>query len=115
MHLRKGSLICPDRRITALSPAYDLLSAIPCIDGEDMAALDFSWTKKMTAFDVGELKHLAARVRLREKCVVDIAAETVQRFRQIWRDEKGHWPLDDRVTDAIDKLAPTLPLFNELA
>ncbi|MFB9795117.1 type II toxin-antitoxin system HipA family toxin, partial [Shinella granuli] len=47
MHLKNWSLIYLDRRTPMLSPAYDLLSTIPYIEGEDTAALNFSRTKKM--------------------------------------------------------------------
>jgi serine/threonine-protein kinase HipA len=115
MHLKNWSLIYPDRRSASLSPAYDLVSTIPYIEGEDTVALNFSRTKKMAEFNADELRHLAAKALLPEKLVLDTAAETVQRFRQIWQDEKGHLPLAASVVKAIDRHAPTVPLFDELA
>jgi serine/threonine-protein kinase HipA len=115
MHLKNWSLIYPDRRSAALSPAYDLVSTIPYIEGEDTAALNFSRTKKMTEFDADELRHLAAKALLPEKLVIDTAAETVQRFRQAWAAEKKNLPLSANVVQAIDAHAPTVPLYNELA
>jgi serine/threonine-protein kinase HipA len=115
MHLKNWSLIYPDRRTAALSPAYDLVSTIPYIEGEDTAALNFSRTKKMAEFDADELRHLAAKALLPEKLVIDTAAETVRRFRQVWQAEKGHLPLAASVVKAIDGHAPTVPLYNELA
>jgi serine/threonine-protein kinase HipA len=115
MHLKNWSLIYPDRRTAALSPAYDLVSTIPYIEGEDTAALNFSRTKKMAEFDADELRHLAAKALLPEKLVTDTAAETVRRFRQVWQAEKGHLPLAASVVKAIDGHAPTVPLYNELA
>lgn len=114
MHLKNWSLIYPDRRSAALSPAYDLLSTIPYIEGEDTAALNFSRTKKMAEFDVDELRHLAAKALLPEKLVVDTASETVQRFRQVWESEKVHLPLASAVVTAIDGHAPSVPLYSEL-
>jgi HipA-like C-terminal domain/Permuted papain-like amidase enzyme, YaeF/YiiX, C92 family len=114
MHLKNWSLIYPDRRSAALSPAYDLLSTIPYIEGEDTAALNFSRTKKMAEFDVDELRHLAAKALLPEKLVVATATETVQRFRQVWQSERGHLPLASTVVTAIDGHAPTVPLYSEL-
>jgi serine/threonine-protein kinase HipA len=115
MHLKNWSLIYPDRRSAALSPAYDLVSTIPYIEGEDTAALNFSRTKKMAEFDVDELRHLAAKALLSEKLVIDTATETVQRFRQVWQTEKEHLPLAATVVKAIDAHAPTVPLHAELA
>ncbi|RWA81748.1 HipA domain-containing protein [Mesorhizobium sp.] len=115
MHLKNWSLIYPDRRSAALSPAYDLVSTIPYMKGEDTAALNYSRTKKMAKLDTDELRHLAAKALLPEKLVVDTAAETVQRFRQVWEAEKTHLPLAAAVVKAIDAHAPTVPLFSELA
>lgn len=115
MHLKNWSLIYPDRRSASLSPAYDLVSTIAYIAGEDTAALNFSRTKKMAEFDVDELRHLAAKALLPEKLVVDTAAETVQRFRETWTAEKKNLPLGANVAKAIDAHAPTVPLYDELA
>ena len=114
MHLKNWSLIYPDRRSAALSPAYDLLSTIPYIKGEDTAALNFSRTKKMAEFDIDELRHLAAKALLPEKLVIDIATETVQRFRQVWQSEKSNLPLTSAVVAAIDGHVPSVPLYSEL-
>ncbi|MFA5951872.1 MAG: type II toxin-antitoxin system HipA family toxin [Hyphomicrobium sp.] len=115
MHLKNWSLIYPDKRTAALSPAYDLLSTIPYIKDEDTAALNFSRTKKMAQFTVDELRHLAAKAVLTEKLVIDAARETVQRFQDVWPKEKLNLPLAKPVIDAIDKHAPTIPLYKELA
>jgi serine/threonine-protein kinase HipA len=115
MHLKNWSLIYQDRRSAALSPAYDLVSTIPYMKGEDTAALNYSRTKKMAEFDADELRHLAAKALLPEKLVIDTAAETVQRFRQAWQAEKGHLPLAHNVVEAVETHAPTVPLYTELA
>lgn len=115
MHLKNWSLIYPDRRSPALSPAYDLVSTIPYMKGEDTAALNYSRTKKMAELDADELRHLAAKARLPQKLVINTAAETVQRFREAWQAEKGHLPLAAAVAEAIEAHAPTVPLYSELA
>lgn len=114
MHLKNWSLIYPDRRTAALSPAYDLISTIPYIQGEDTAALNFVRTKKMADLNLDELKRLAAKALLPEKLVVDTASETVQRFREAWDSEKRNLPQADDVTQAVDAHAPTVPLYDEL-
>lgn len=115
MHLKNWSLIYPDKRSAALSPAYDLLSTIPYIKGEDTAALNYSRTKKMAELTVDELKHLAAKAVLPEKLVIDAAKETVQRFQDVWPKEKLNLPLAKNVVETIDKHAPSVPLYKELA
>jgi serine/threonine-protein kinase HipA len=112
MHLKNWSVIYPDRRTAALSPAYDLLSTIPYIPDET-AALKYSRTKKMTEFSRDELIHLAAKALLPEKLVLDTAAETVARFRDVWAAEKANLPLPRNVVDAVEAHAPRVPLYQE--
>ena len=74
MHLKKWSLIYPDRRHAALAPAYDLVSTIAYLP-DDSAALKFSRTRRFSEFSEDELAHLAARALLPEKLVLDAARE----------------------------------------
>ncbi|MBO4228397.1 MULTISPECIES: type II toxin-antitoxin system HipA family toxin [Bradyrhizobium] len=113
MHLKNWSLIYTDGKTPTLSPAYDLLSTIPYIP-DDTMALKYSRTKKMSEFSKDELKHLAAKARLREKLVLDTAAETVQRFKTLWATEKKNLPLEKKVVDIIDAHAASIPLYTEL-
>ncbi len=111
MHLKNWSLIYPDMRTPALSPAYDLLSTIPYIPDGKMA-LNYSRTKQMTDFSRDELKHLAAKAMISEKLVLDTAAETVERFKQVWAQEKTNLPLHRKVATIIDAHAPSIPIYD---
>lgn len=113
MHLKNWSLIYPDGITPALSPAYDLLSTIPYLP-DDKAALKYSRTRRMAELSVDELRHLAAKAGLSEKLVVDTARETVGRFREAWRSEKTHLPLDRDVVETVDAFAPTVALYSEV-
>jgi len=113
MHLKNWSLIYPDRRTPALSPAYDLLSTIPYIEGEDTAALNFSRTKRMAELSKDELAHLAAKSALSEKLVLDTARETVGRFMDVWKNEKNNLPMAAKVRETIDAHLPTIELYRE--
>lgn len=113
MHVKNWSLIYPDGRTPALSPAYDLLSTIPYI-ADDTAALNYSRTKKMTEVTKDELAHLAAKAKLSEKLVMDTARETVSRFREIWASERQHLPLTKKVIEAVEAHAPRVPIYEEL-
>jgi serine/threonine-protein kinase HipA len=112
MHLKNWSLIYPDRRTPILSPAYDLLSTIPYI-ADDKMALNYSRTKKMAEFSRDELKHLAAKARISEKLVLDTAAETVQRFKQVWSEQKTKLPLENKVIEIVDAHAVSIPIYKE--
>jgi serine/threonine-protein kinase HipA len=113
MHLKNWSLIYKDERTPTLSPAYDLLSTIPYIPDETMA-LKYSRTKKMAEFSKDELKHLAAKARISEKLVLDTAAETVARFKQVWSEQKTKLPLEKNVVEMVDAHAASIPIYKEL-
>lgn len=115
MHLKNWSLIYPNGRTAALSPAYDLVSTIPYIAGEDTSALNYSRTKKMTEFTSDELRYMAAKALLPEKLVVDTATEAVQRFREAWEAEKRNLPLAEKVSAMIEAHAPMVPIYRELS
>lgn len=115
MHLKNWSLIYPDGRTPALSPAYDLVSTIPYIAGEDTSALNYSRTKKMTEFTSDELRYMAAKALLPEKLVIDTATETVKRFREAWEAEKRNLPLAEKVSAMIEAHAPMVPIYRELS
>jgi serine/threonine-protein kinase HipA len=114
MHLKNWSLIYPDGRTPALSPAYDLLSTIPYI-ADETAALKYSRTKRMTEVTQDELIHLAAKARLSEKLVLDTAKETVTRFKSVWAKEKSNLPLAKNVVAAVDAHSVRIPLYKEFA
>ena len=112
MHLKNWSLIYPDRRSAALSPAYDFVPTIPYIEDEK-AALNFSRTKRFDEFTFDELKHLAARAQLPEKVVLDTAIETIALFHEHWQKEKTNLPLHSNVIEAIDKHIDKVPISRE--
>jgi serine/threonine-protein kinase HipA len=84
MHLKNWSLTYPDQRRARLSPAYDFVSTIPYIPG-DQAALP-------------------------RKLVMDTARETVELFMERWRKEKAHLPMGVDVVEAVDRHLETLPI-----
>lgn len=96
---------------TRLRPAIDDTH----IEGEDTAALNFSRTKNMAALSMDELAHLAAKVELSEKLVLDTAHKTVERFRAVWDAEKGHLPMAAKVRNMIDGHAASTELYREPA
>ncbi len=109
MHLKNWSLIYPDRRQAALAPCYDFVSTIAYIE-DDKAALTFSRTKKFSGFSKKELSHLAAKSRIPEKLVLDIARETVARFQEHWQVEKSNLPLTKGTVKSIEAHLHTVPI-----
>ncbi len=107
MHLKNWSLIYPDKRTPALSPAYDLVSTIPYIEDEH-AALKFARTKRFDGYTRDELSYLAAKAGLPETPVLDTARRTMERFHDVWEKERHHLPQRRQVTERIDAHLKTL-------
>ena len=107
MHLKNWSLIYPDKRTPALSPAYDLVSTIPYIEDET-AALRFARTRRFDGYTLDELSCLAGRAGLAETPVLDTAKLTAERFREVWQREKNNLPQRRQVSESIDSHLKTL-------
>jgi serine/threonine-protein kinase HipA len=102
MHLKNWSLIYPDQRRPILAPAYDLLSTVAYIPGDD-SALKFHRSREWESFTYLELEAIADRARLPSRLVVSTAKETVEQFDAIWEQEKAHLPFAGEVVTAIDR------------
>jgi len=102
MHLKNWSLIYPDRRRPILAPAYDLLSTVAYIPGED-SALKFHLSREWESFTYRELETIADKARLPSHLIVSTAKETVEQFDALWDQEKAHLPFSEEVVAAIDK------------
>lgn len=102
MHLKNWSLIYPDQRRPILAPAYDLLSTVAYIPGED-SALKFLRSREWESFTYRELETIADKARLPSHLVVSTAKETVEQFDALWDQEKAHLPFSGEVMAAIDK------------
>lgn len=109
MHLKNWSLIYPDRRRPILAPAYDLLSTVAYIPGED-SALKFHRAREWESFTYGELQTIADKARLPSHLIVSTARETVEQFDALWDQEKAHLPFSGEVVAAIDKHRKRLAL-----
>ncbi len=107
MHLKNWSLIYPDKRMPALSPAYDLVSTISYIVDEE-AALKFARTKRFDGYTLDELSCLAGKAGLPETPVLNTAKQTVERFHEVWEKEKNNLPQRRQVTERIDAHLKTL-------
>ena len=94
MHLKNWSLIYPDGRQAALAPGYDFVSTIAYLPDTNMA-LRLGRSKAMTELSLDQLSYLAAKARLPQKLVLNVARETVGRFRDTWKGGdiiSGIWP-----------------------
>jgi len=107
------SLIYPDRQKPRLSPAYDFVSTIPYIPG-DQFALKFSRSRRFSDFTLAEMEHFSAKVALPGKFTENIIAETIARFMQTWAKEKKNIPAQHDVIAAIDRHLQHLPILHQV-
>ncbi len=114
MHLKNWSLIYPDRRRAALSPAYDFVSTVPYIPGEAFA-LNYSRKREFAEFNEDELSHLAAKAALPKKMVFETVRQTASDFMMLWQQEKDALPMAEGVRTAIDSLLMELPLAKKFS
>ena len=112
MHLKNWSLIYPDRKTAALSPGYDFVSTIAYLPDEKMA-LTLGRSKKMTDLSLDQLAYLAAKARLPEKLVLDVAKETVERFLAVWDGGRFASDLGPKVVDPINDFLRRIVLVRE--
>lgn len=102
MHLKNWSLIYPDRRTPQLSPAYDLLSMIPYLPGDE-AALKFRRSKAWASFTLNELAMMADQAALPQRPILEAARETIERFDQIWAKESSRLSLSAELIAAVER------------
>lgn len=114
MHLKNWSLIYPDGRTPHIAPAYDFVSTIAYIEDEK-AALKFTRTKRFREFNREELSRLADKAGLPVNPALQVAKETVQRFRDVWAQEQPHLPIGGALRAVIDAHLARLPIVRELS
>ena len=109
MHLKNWSLIYPDGRTPKLAPGYDFLSTTLYLPDEN-AALKFARTKKVAELTLGELTYMAAKAGVPEALVKDAATAAVDRFHQVWGQERAHLPISSALEAEIERLIGVIPL-----
>jgi serine/threonine-protein kinase HipA len=114
MHLKNWSLIYSDKHNAALAPAYDFVSTIVFLSDETMA-LNFGHSKRWTDTTLAEFKYFAAKAKLPEKIVLDAAKEIIERFHEVWAQEKDNLPLTERAKNVIEEQVTSLPVVGEVA
>ncbi len=112
MHLKNWSFIYEDGRIPQLSPAYDLLSTVPYIPGDDLALKLFK-TKNMAMCSLQTFEKLAEKAETPKKLVLDAVRETAQKTLEVWNENKSHYTLPVDIEKAIDEHIRNSPLTDQ--
>lgn len=102
MHLKNWSLIYPDGRTPVLSPAYDLISTIPYIDG-DQLALSFGGSKSISEITPDQVRRFSDTARIPTSPLSQLVVETVEKTVEAWSVLEEKEMLSDSIKKAIDK------------
>lgn len=109
MHLKNWSMIYPDKIKAVLAPAYDFVSTLPYIPNDNLA-LNFVDSKKFSSLTESQLKRFASKSRLPENQVLEVAYNTVRKFKQVWKDvDEPH--LKPEIKQIIDNHLLTIPIY----
>ena len=111
MHAKNWSLIYRDGRTPELSPAYDLLCTMPHIPGETMA-LRLGSASDWKDLTLDDFVAVANAAHIDPGPFVHTAAETAERFREIWPEASKSLPVPDAVRSAIETQLTTVPAIN---
>ena len=102
MHLKNWSLIYRDARTPAIAPAYHLLCTTAFIPDESMA-LRLGAARNWHELTVNEFVALGESALVGAQAPVRPVTETVERFRDVWRNERTHLPGSRSTIDAVDR------------
>jgi serine/threonine-protein kinase HipA len=109
MHLKNWSLLYPDGHTPVLSPAYDLLSTVPYLPGDNLA-LSFVKTKQMHLCNKDLFQAFIEKAKLPKHLVLETVNKTVQDTKQNWARLKKEFALDHNILAAIDNHMHSIPL-----
>jgi len=83
MHLKNWSLLYPNRRTPKLSPAYDLVSTVPYMSGDELA-LNFGGSRSLTEITRDQVRRFADTARLPASPLWKIVTEITDRTVAAW-------------------------------
>lgn len=109
MHLKNWSFLYPNGHTPVLSPAYDLLSTIAYIPGDNLS-LTLVKTKEMQLCDENIFVALAEKAKLPKQLVITTMRETAEATHQNWQQNKQNLNLDQKIILAIDAHMKSIPL-----
>lgn len=110
-HLKNFSLIYPDGRTPAISPAYDLVCTAPYMKmrGEvETLGLKLSGSRSFWDVDRAAFQRFAEKLRVEPELILEVVDETLQRFVEQWRTSEVRDMAPAFVRDWIDTHNDTL-------
>jgi serine/threonine-protein kinase HipA len=112
MHLKNWSLIYSDKKTATIAPAYDFVSTIAYIEDKTMA-LTYVKRKFTAELSIDLLNYLSAKAKLPERLVINTAKQTVQKFLEVWENEKKHLLLSSNNIQTIEQHFNSILLVRE--
>jgi len=101
MHLKNWSLLYPDERRPALSPAYDFVSTVPYLP-DDQLGLSFGRSRSLSAITRDQARRFCDRAGLPASVVWEIVREITQRTPDAWKSLDAADVLPRRLRKQID-------------
>jgi serine/threonine-protein kinase HipA len=102
MHLKNWSLLYPDTRAPALSPAYDFVSTLPYIPG-DKLALTLGASRDMSGIGLDQLRRFTEKAGMPIAPVARIVRETAEASVEAWKSLGARDLLPSGIRKVIDK------------
>src|SRR5882724_57266 len=101
MHLKNWSLLYPDRRTPALSPAYDFVATLPYLPKD--LALNFGGSRSLDEITRDQMRRFADTARIPASPLWEITRETAERTTASWKTLEQADVLPNDLRGAIGK------------
>jgi serine/threonine-protein kinase HipA len=101
MHLKNWSLLYPDARTPVLAPAYDFVSTLPYLPG-DQLALTFGGSKGVSVITPDQIRRFADKAGLPVAPLMRIVRDTVDATATAWRTLESKDLLPAEVLAVVD-------------
>jgi serine/threonine-protein kinase HipA len=106
-HLKNWSLLYPDGVHAVLSPAYDLVSTVQYIPGDDLG-LNLARSKRFEDVSLASFRRLRDKARL-DTDVGAVVRETAERIRTAWAELRASLPMSEPQKAVIDAQLQSVP------
>ncbi|NML13418.1 type II toxin-antitoxin system HipA family toxin [Azohydromonas caseinilytica] len=109
-HHKNWSLIYPDGVSTRLSPAYDLVSTIQYMEG-DQLALNLGGSKRWQDVSMATFTRMARKLKLPENLIEPWVEEAVEAILSTWSCSKVEYGYPSAAVERIERHIAQVPLF----
>lgn len=108
MHLKNVSLVYPDGRRPVLSPAYDLVSTAPYVEGTEDLGLKLGRSRRFDAVTPWSFEGLSARVGAPVDVTMSVVSAMAQSVADAWQRERPAFAALPEHTRYLDRRLPQI-------